>query len=122
MRLTGLVHQYDLNGNYIQTFKSIKEAEQNLNTNLSEVNTSIKLGYQCKGYLWWRGDKLESLPPYKKSKSSAKKIGQYTLNGELVKIFNTVREARKEFPNVSKVLKKQASHCHGFNFKYIEES
>ena len=64
--------------------------------------------------------KLEKITPYKPSKSSAKKVGQYTMDGVLIKTFNTVREARKEFPNVSKVLKGQASHCHNFKFKYIE--
>ena len=76
---------------------------------------------QYKGFLWRRGDqKLENIPPYKPSKSSAKKIGQYTMDDKLVQIFNTVREAKKQFPNVSKVLKGIASHCHNFKFKYIE--
>lgn len=38
----------------------------------------------------------------------------------LVKIFNTVREARKEFSNVGKVLRGQATHYHNFIFKYEE--
>ena len=119
-RLIGKVHQYSLDGKYIQSFNSIKEAELNLQTGLSEINNSIKLGQQCKGFLWRRGEKLESVPPYHFSKSSAKKIGQYTMDNKLVKVFNTVREARKEFPNVSKVLKGQATHCHNYKFKYIE--
>ena len=119
--LTGLVHQYNLNGEYIQSFNSIKEAEQKLNCKLQGINTSIKMEQQYKGFLWRRGDqKLENIPPYKPSKSSAKKIGQYTMDDKLVQIFNTVREARKQFPNVSKVLKGIASHCHNFKFKYIE--
>lgn len=44
------------------------------------------------------------------------------MKGELVKIFNTLRECRKEFPNVSKVLNGSATHCHNFKFKYLEES
>lgn len=41
-------------------------------------------------------------------------------DGTLVYIFNTVREARKEFPNVSKVLNRTAKHCHNYYFKYLE--
>jgi len=119
--LKGLVHQYNLNGDYIQSFNSIKEAEQKLNCTLKGINESIKMEQQYKGFLWRRGEqKLEKITPYEPSKSSAKKVGQYTMNDVLIKIFNTVREARKEFPNVSKVLKGQASHCHNFKFKYIE--
>ena len=120
VRLTGKVHQYSLDGKYIQSFNSIKEAERELQTGLSEINNSIKLNQQCKGFLWRRGEKEESVPPHVPSKSSAKKVGQYTMDDKLIKIFDTVREARKEFPNVSKVLKGQASHCHNFKFKYIE--
>ncbi len=49
-----------------------------------------------------------------------RKIGQYTMDGQLVKVFNTLRECRKEFPNVSKVLRGQAKHCHNYTFKYLE--
>ena len=120
-RLTGLVHQYNLEGEYIQSFNSVKEAETKLNCKLQGINESIRMEQQYKGFLWRRGeDKLEKITPYKPSKSSAKKIGQYTMDDKLVKIFNTVREARKEFPNVSKVLKGEANHCHNFKFKYIE--
>lgn len=49
-----------------------------------------------------------------------RKVGQYTMDGELVKVFDTLRECRKEFPNVSKVLRGQAKHCHNYTFKYLE--
>lgn len=118
-RLSGDVHQYNLDGTYIKSYKSIKEVEKEFGEKMQGINTSIKMGEQYKGFLWARGEKLEFVKPYKTPKCSAKKIGQYTMEGELVKIFNTVREARKEFPNVSKVLNGQAKHCHNFTFKYI---
>lgn len=121
-KLTGLVHQYGLNGKYIQSFNSIKEAEFKLNMKLQGINESIKMEQQYKGFLWRRGDqKLDEITPYKPSKSSARKVGQYTMDGEFIKSFNTVREARKEFPNVGNVLKGLATHCRGFKFKYLDE-
>ena len=42
------------------------------------------------------------------------------MEGKLVKVFNTLREARVEFPSVSKVLNGTAKHCHNFTFKYLE--
>lgn len=121
-RLCGMVHQYDLDGNYIQSFNSIKEGEGILKISLKGVNSAIKQhNSYYKGFLWCRGDKLNTMPPYKTPKSSARKIGQYTKDGDLIKKFNTLRECRKEFPNVSKVLNGSANHCHGFIFKYIED-
>jgi hypothetical protein len=78
------------------------------------------MGEQYKGFLWLRGEKQNYVKPYKKPKCSARKIGQYTMDNKLVKVFNTVREARKEFPNVSKVLNGSANHCHNYKFKYLE--
>lgn len=118
-RLTGAVHQYSLDGQYIQSFNSIKEAEQKLNLKLSGINNSIKQGFSYKGYLWLRGQKEDFVKPYK-SKSKARKIGQYTMDNVFVKSFDTLREARKEFPNVSKVLNGTAKHCHNYKFKYLD--
>lgn len=121
-RLTGEIHRYDLSGIYIDSFNSLSEAEKKLNMSLSGLNSAIKLhNSYYKGFLWKRGEKLNNLEPYKNPKTKRKKIGQYSLDGELIKVFNSLRECRKEFPNVSKVLNGIANHCHNFKFKYIEE-
>ena len=51
-----------------------------------------------------------------------KKVGQYDLDGNLIKIYNTVTECRKDFSNVGKVLKGILSKTKGYTFKYITES
>ena len=38
---------------------------------------------------------------------------------ELIKIYDSVRECRKDFGNVSRVLSGKATNCKGYNFKYI---
>lgn len=119
-RLTGKVHQYNLDGTYIKSYNSIKEVEHEFKESMQGINSSIKLGEQYKGFLWLRGEKQNCVKPYDKPKCSARKIGQYTMDDKLVKVFNTVREARKEFPNVSKVLNGTANHCHNYKFKYLE--
>lgn len=118
-RLTGIIHQYDLNGKYIKSYNSIKEAEVYLKTSLRGLNDAIKQSpkHYYKGFLWCRGFKQDYMEPYK---TKVRKIGQYTMDNKLVKIFNTLRECRKEFPNVSKVLNGTAKHCHHYKFKYIE--
>ena len=51
-----------------------------------------------------------------------KKVGQYTLDNKLVKIFNTVTECKKEFTNVKKVLKGMLPFTKNFIFKYSRNS
>ena len=50
---------------------------------------------------------------------TARKVGQFDLNGNLIKIYNTVRECRKDFGNVSRVLSGKCKQCKNYIFKYI---
>ena len=113
----GEIHQYSLKGEYI---KSYQNKEQLGEYNEYEINRAIKQGRTYKGYIWIRGEKLNRVPSKEGVVNKRKKIGQYTLDGTLVRVFDTLRECRKCFPNVSKVLRGQAKHCHNYTFKYIE--
>ena len=115
------VYMYDMAKTYVKEASSMSECARELNTYLSKIQRAIKSGNPINGYYisLVKNDKYifyednHILTPRK-----AKKVGQYTMDGTLVRIFNTVREARKEFPNVGKVLRGQATHCHNFIFKY----
>lgn len=118
IKLTGAIHQYSLEGNYIQSFKDIKEVELKFGENMRGINPSIREGRAYKNFLWLRGEKQEFVKPIKKIKGIARKVGQYTLEGELIKIYNSVREARKDFSAVDKMLRGERNHINGFIFKY----
>lgn len=113
------IHQYDLSGNYMKSYSCMKELEAEFGCRMDGVNAAIRLGGKHKGYQWSR-ELVPTMKPLEHPKSEARKVGQYTLEGELVKIYNTVRECRKDFANVSKVLKGAANHCKGYTFKYID--
>lgn len=119
IELTGDIHQYSLDGVYLRTYKTIKEVCDTFNKTMYNINQYIRMGKPYRGYLWARGTKLEMLKPYKLSPKT-RKVGQYTLDGQLVKVYNTVRAARADFSNVNKVLKGLATQCKGFTFKYID--
>lgn len=119
IELTGDIHQYSLDGVYLRTYKTIKEVCDAFNKTMYNINQYIRMGKPYRGYLWARGTKLEMLKPYKLPPKT-RKVGQYTLDGKLVKIYNTVRAARADFSNVNKVLKGLATQCKGFTFKYID--
>lgn len=120
MKLTGLIHQYSLEGSYIQSFKDIKEVEAKFGENMRGINPSIREGRAYKNFLWLRGEKQDFVKPIKKIKGIARKVGQYTLDGQLVKIYKSVREARSNFSAVDKMLRGERNHINGFIFKYEE--
>ena len=115
------VYMYDMAKTYVKEVSSMSKCARELNTYLSKIQRAIKSGNPVNGYYisLVKNDKYifyedNHIPTPRK----AKKVGQYTMDGILVRIFNTVREAKKEFPNVGKVLRGQATHCHNFIFKY----
>lgn len=116
----GTIHQYDIDGNYICSFLTGKELKEKTGYSEYEINRAIKMDRIYKDSLWARGQKVDALPSKRQNLRKSRKIGQYTQEGQLVKIFNTLRSARKEFPNISKVLNGIANHCHGYLFKYLE--
>ncbi len=116
--ITGDVHQYHLNGTYIKSYLNKDELKKD-GFDIYAINRAIKQDQTYKNYQWVRGEKLLQLPSKEKTVHAVRAIGQYSLEGELINTFNTVREARKQFPNVSKVLRGQAKQCHGYTFKYL---
>lgn len=113
--IIGDIHMYSIDGNYIKSFSELpKEFTE------SGINKSIKTDSVYKGYIWTRGEKLNRVPSKVEQIKIPRRIGQYDANNNLIKIYDTLRACRKDFPNVSKVLKGIASHCHGYTFKYIQ--
>lgn len=117
--ISGDVHQYKLNGTYIKSYSN-KKLLKNDGFDIYAINRAIKQNQTYKNYQWIRGEKILHLSSKEDRVYTISKIGQYTLDGKLVHIFNTVREARKLFPNVSKVLRGQAKQCHGYTFKKLK--
>lgn len=118
-RLVGQVHQYSLDGKYLKSYSSIKDVEKDFNESMKGINESIKLGRQYKGFLWLRGQKQEKVKPCT-NKKIIRKVAQYSLDGTLIKVYNSTRACREVFPNVGKVLNGRQKSTKGFIFKYIE--
>ena len=57
--------------------------------------------------------------PNREKHTTVRKVGQFDKHGNLIKTFDSVRECRKEFGNVSRVLSGKASQCKGYVFKYV---
>lgn len=113
------IHQYNLNGEYIQSFESIVLATKELvGVKSLSIARAIKTRGQTGGYLW-SYDKVDKLETYDKV-NKPKKVGQYTLDGKLVKVYDSVRECKKDFCGCVHVLAGTRKKAKGFTFKYID--
>lgn len=55
-KLAGKLNRYTLEGNYIDSFKTVKEAKEKLGLKLCSISQAIRLGRQCNGFYWTRTD------------------------------------------------------------------
>ena len=91
------VNQYSLDGRYIKTWSSMKEADAAFGV----LNTSggSQIGMACRGacktahgYMWAysTGDSSD-IEPYETNRY--KKVAQYTTSGRFIKMWNSIKEA-----------------------------
>lgn len=128
------VEQYTLDGKYIQTFSSIRQAALNLGNEDYTGNISAA----CKGkitsfnhYLWKTVDNpidISVLVQKAKTKQHHGKqaIDQYDLNGNFITTFNTATDAihavgLKYVSSITNVIKGRSKSAAGYYWKYHEE-
>lgn len=112
------IHQYDLNGNYLKSYNSIKEACLDNNIKMTNIGFYIKEGkIKQRGQYLWSFDKVEKLEFT--TYNNPRKVGVYK-EGKLIKVYDTVRECKKDYCGCTHVLKGQRKFCKGCTFKYIE--
>lgn len=112
------LYQYDINGNFIKEWDNFKQVCEFFGKNLG-IHSAIKLGHTCEGYQWsW-----EKLPNMKNlgKVGKAKKVGKYTKDGNLVQVFNTVREAKKDTCGAPNVLSGKRKTAGGYIWRYIDD-
>lgn len=88
------IAQYNLNGEFIRTWESIKEAEEALNLNSISANLIGKTKY-CGNYQWkyYLGNDSDIEPVIPKEKT----VYQFDLQGNLLKVWKSITEASKQF-------------------------
>ena len=110
------VYRYKISGEFDTEFNSSKEACKKCHLNSGGLLRAIKNERIYHDYKW-SFIKNETFPNY--VKLSPVKVAQYDLNGNLIKIFDSVADCKKEFPYAQKVCRKQRKQYKGFVFKYI---
>lgn len=120
-KLNVKVKMYDLIGNFIKEFSSIEEAKKEIG--LPKKDSSISACCKgkkktCHGYIW-----KYSTDSHKRSSI---KVSMYSLENELIKTFNSIREAARflkitNCSQISKVLKHKLKSAYGYIWKISEE-
>lgn len=111
------VYQYSLEGDFLAEYNTCSEAETAVGTKRG-LSTAIKLDRTFGGYQW-KLEKLDKIPSIVIS-GKARRVGQYDLNGNLIKIYNTVTQCKKDFSGCQHVLQGRRKTSGGYTFKYID--
>ena len=117
------IHQYSLNGEYIESYESCTNAAVKLKKSNSKISIAAKKGKQSCGFLW-SYDKVEKLPKYTKkitrTNYGQKPIGLYDLNLKLIKRFDSMKDCLNEYPGFKHALNKNRIAYKAYYFKTIE--
>lgn len=121
------VAKYNLEGDFICTYKSIAEAARQNNTTKSSIYKSCKDGNKRAGNFLWRyiiNNKIENkIPPYKYRISI---ILQYDLYGNFIKEWNDYKLIQKEFPdyNINSIFaccRGEEKYAYEYQWRYKED-
>ena len=109
------VYKYDINGDFICEYNSIKEAHTSVGLKTqSSLLRSIKTKGISGGYRWsyFKVNNIlkENVPD---TPIKPKKVGQYNENDELIKIWD-IEDCKKLYPNFRKVCRGARKKAYGY--------
>lgn len=109
-------HQYDFDGNYIQSFDSLAEANKKLGYNHLPITKVCEGERQQAGGFLWSYKKEDKIEPYVKNNCIA--ITQFALDGEFITEWKSIDEATKALNkkgnNISKCIIGEYSTAYGY--------
>lgn len=103
------VRQYDLQGNYIKTWRSIKEAMEVYKGHIGEV---CRYTRQTACEFQWRFDE-ENIDKLEEVKIQRKTVYQFDLQGNLIKVWKSLYEAANSFTNPNSAKTSIMNNCNG---------
>ena len=125
------VCQYDLNGNYIQTFRTSRDASTETGTNRQQLIACCEgCGYIANGYMWRYVDengKPPKVEPYKKPNAIIHKTPQYlqySLDGKFLSEYSNSKQLEENGfrpSNVQRCCNHIRKTYKGFIWEYKEE-
>ena len=140
-------HIYDINGNYVKSFISRTDASEYIfgdRRHAGNISRAAHIGGFCKQFQI-SNIKVPFMKDYETYKkgiykkiadtinkkysegkvlnfANPKRIGQYDLNGNLIKIWDSLNQCRKSgFTNVQAVVEGNRNTCKGYTFRYYKD-
>ena len=129
--------QYDLDGNFIKIWDSARQVEEVLGYSRGHVRAASRTGNRVKtsgGYQWRKYEgHTNPIEPYKKEVplESKKKmqhpraVDQYTLDGEYIKTFPSIKDAQEYLGvprgSIGKCCQNKRKTSNGYRWKYHED-
>lgn len=118
-------YQYKLDGTFIREFESISEAARSINGNHSGICKVLDGELNSAYGFRWSLNKVAQLPSLKTNYTGAsKRIGQYSLDGELLQIFASTKEAakflNKSQGNISSAANGKRKTAYGYKWSFVD--
>lgn len=120
--LKGKFSQYDLSGNLINTFITMKDAVNSSGATNKGIKQCLDDLYGQAGGFQWEYGTEEKIKPYNKTYNSEnryKPINQYDLQGNLIKRWNSAKEAAEQNNGWSMTYIRSTAHEEGIAYGYI---
>ena len=117
---TKVVYQFDLQGNYLNYYKSVNDAARQTQISVQSIS-QVCLGKQAQaGGFYWNYKKRFEFDPTKIRKTA---VACYTDAGEFIKSFDSLTEASKEYnvgvPTILCCIKGRQKHCAKVRWRYF---
>lgn len=116
------VYFYNQENELVASFNSISDASKVLNTSNSNIKRAFRNQSAVCGLYVKFDDGIINKEKNTNYNGIPRKVGKYTLEGELVKVYNTVTACKKEHSGCQHVLSGARKTSGGFIFKYISNS
>lgn len=121
------VDVYDKDKNLICTYKNIAECARQLNVNICTVqDCCYGKSIMCKSkyYLRFHNEPLDKYRLERIKKQSSRKIGKYTLDDELIEIYDSMVAAAKSLninhsSKISQCCNNKQKQAYGYKWKFI---
>ena len=125
-----MVNQFTLDGEYIATYESAQEAERQTKIDRKLISGVVRGIAKSSGGFQWKyyneGDLL-GIPPIsrKKGGNPEKKIAQYDMNNNLIKVYESVTAAADAMSrtraNIRAAAQGKTQSAAGYKWKFVDE-
>ena len=120
--------QYDLEGNFLKSFKSSAEASKAIGVDSGRIRKAAEEeNSNSGGYQWKFANSKKEIGKIENPTFHYRKICQYDLDGNFLQIFDTIKDAEKALniigkSNITKVCQGGHYQDHGFQWRYFENN